>query len=95
MAKIILGEADNRVLIKDIMRHPGFEMVQHRYDAEIERMVTAMLNPNTSDAETLILKGAIQRLRQLSPQSIASSLLKTFESKLSKMQTNGVIVASN
>lgn len=95
MAKIVLGEDDARVLIKDVVRHPGFEMVQKKFDAEIERMVAAMLNPNTSDSETLLLKGAIQKLRQLSPDTIAQAMLKSYESKLSKMQTNGVVVSSN
>ena len=84
MAKVVIGEDDKRVLIKDVMRHPGFELIVNKFEDEINRLIGVMLNPNTEDTETILIKGAIHKLRQVSPESIANQLLKNYEARLAK-----------
>tara|TARA_R100000808_G_scaffold16770_2_gene37607 strand:+ start:2342 stop:2623 length:282 start_codon:yes stop_codon:yes gene_type:complete len=91
MAKVVIGADDKRVLLKDVMRHPGFELIVQKFDDEINRLVGVMLNPNTDDSETLLIKGAIYKLRQVSPEAIGNQLLKTYEAKLAKSNSGLVI----
>ena len=84
MAKVVIGEDDKRVLIKDVMRHPGFELIVNKFEDEINRLIGVMLNPNTEDTETILIKGAIHKLRQVSPESIITKLLKNYEARLAK-----------
>jgi hypothetical protein len=85
------GEDDKRMLLKHVMNVPGFEILQEKFDEERDRLVSLMLNPNTTDSDTLIIKGVLNILKSLSPMALGNATIKILETKLTNTHTNGVI----
>jgi len=67
---------DNLADIKALSNNEAFLHIEKRFQCERGRYLSKMLNGATSDQETLVLKGVVNALEQLSPLQLVETTLK-------------------
>ena len=71
--------------IKRLTNDEAFQVLEKRFQRERGRHLARLLDPSTSPEETLGLKAVVNALENLSPLSLAETVLK-IESKSQKVK---------
>jgi hypothetical protein len=79
MGDIIIG--DNLSEMKLMLLSPAFKSIEQVFQKEKQRLLSKMLNAQTSDQETLGLKAAINVMEAYSPAKIGEGLLNRSSKK--------------
>lgn len=72
---------DNLSEMKRLINSEPFQIIQREFEKEKERYLQKMLNPETSEQETLGLKAVVNALDLMSPKKIAENTLSRASKK--------------
>lgn len=86
-----ITDDDQRISLMAITENKAFQMISALFEINIERLANKMLDPKTSDHDTLILKGMINEAKRLAPIALRDTLITKIESRLAKSGV-GVVV---
>jgi hypothetical protein len=91
---ISLNETDKRLAVLNTINSEGFAMLCETYDEAVDRLMQKLLDPKTSQSDTIILKGIVNESKKLDPRVLARSLVAKIEHRMEK-EGVGVVVLKN
>lgn len=88
---ISINETDKRIAVLNTINSDGFNMLCSMYDEAVEKLTQKLLDPKTSQSDTIILKGVVNESRKLDPRALARTLVAKIEHRMEK-EGLGVVV---
>ena len=89
---ISIEDTDKRMAVLNMVNSETFDLLTRAHDEHVDRLTQKLLDPKTSQSDTIILKGVVNEAKKLDPRSLCRLIVSRIESRMEKGGTGVVVI---